>query len=104
MRSRCQRSARALGTWLACHWWRRDGNALAGRVRRCCREAAAPPGTPFLGGRSRVDLRPFLSVCSLRAAPHPDSPLIWRAAAVAAAWLRPRPWARVGVVTDAAVL
>src|SRR5881392_2643242 len=62
MRSRCHRSARALGTWLACHWWRRDGNALAGRVRRCCREAAAPPGAPFLGndpgGASRLPLNP----------------------------------------------
>src|SRR5438093_524960 len=62
MRSRCHRSARALGTWLACHWWRRDGNALAGRVRRCCREAAAPPGTPFLGndpgGAWRLPLNP----------------------------------------------
>src|SRR5436190_1235255 len=60
MRSRCHRSARALGTWLACHWWRRDGKALAGRVRRCCREAAAPPGTPFLeigtGGLLRFPL------------------------------------------------
>ena len=53
MRLRCHRSARALGTWLACHWWRRDGKALAGRVRRCCREAAAPPGTPFLGNDPR---------------------------------------------------
>src|SRR5207247_11354923 len=43
------RASRARGTWLACHWWRRDGKPLAGRVRRCCREAAAPPGTPFLG-------------------------------------------------------
>src|SRR5438876_286516 len=34
---------------LECRWWPRDGKALAGRVRRCCREAAAPPGTPFLG-------------------------------------------------------
>ena len=73
MRSRCHRSARALGTWLACRWWRRDGNALAGRVRRCCREAAAPPGTPFLGGRSRVELRSFVSVCSVRDATNGDS-------------------------------
>src|SRR5213592_1038346 len=62
VRSRCHRSARALGTWLACHWWRRDGKALAGRVRRCCREAAAPPGTPFLGndpgGAWRLPLNP----------------------------------------------
>jgi len=44
------RSACALRrTWLTCHWWPRDGKALAGRVSRCCREAAAPPGTPFLG-------------------------------------------------------
>ena len=49
MRSRCHRSARALGTWLACHWWRRDGKVLAGCVSRCCREPAAPPGTQFLG-------------------------------------------------------
>src|SRR5213592_1836716 len=62
VRSRCHRSARALGTWLACHWWRRDGKPLAGRVRRCCREAAAPPGTPFLGndpgGGWRLPLNP----------------------------------------------
>src|SRR2546425_2769430 len=53
---------RALGTWLACRWWRRDGKALAGCVRRCCREAAAPPGTPFLGndpgGVGRLPLNP----------------------------------------------
>src|SRR5207245_627590 len=60
VRSRCHRSARALGTWLACHWWRRDGKALAGRLRRCCREAAAPPGTPVSRERSRVELRAFL--------------------------------------------
>src|SRR5207249_1315782 len=41
--------ARALGTWLACHWWRRDGKVLAGCVSRCCREAAARLGTPFRG-------------------------------------------------------
>src|SRR5436190_1235254 len=62
VRLRCHRSARALGTWLACHWWRRDGKPLAGRVRRCCREAAAPPGTPFLasdpGGGWRLRLNP----------------------------------------------
>src|SRR5438067_10244423 len=47
---------------LECRWWRRDGKALAGRVRRCCREAAAPPGTPFLGndpgGAWRLPLNP----------------------------------------------
>ena len=49
VRSPCYRSAGTIGgAWLACHWWRRDGKALAGRVSRCCREAAAPPGTPFL--------------------------------------------------------
>jgi len=53
VRSRCHRSARTLGTWLACRWWRRDGKAPAGRVRRCCSEAAAPPGTPFLGNDPR---------------------------------------------------
>src|SRR5213596_3311660 len=60
--SRCHRSARVLGTWLACHWWRRDGKPLAGRVSRCCREAAGPPGTPFLandaGGGWRLPLNP----------------------------------------------
>src|SRR6266516_2631031 len=63
LRSRCHRSARALRrTWLTCHWWRRDGKALAGPMSRCCREAAAPPGTPFLGndprGAWRLPLNP----------------------------------------------
>src|SRR5438552_3785925 len=49
VRSRCHRSARALGTWLTCHWWRRDGKVLAGCVSRCCREAAARLGTSFRG-------------------------------------------------------
>src|SRR5207249_2534068 len=53
----------ALGrTWLTCHWWPRDGKALAGRVSRSCREAAAPPGTPVLGndpgGAWRLPLNP----------------------------------------------
>src|ERR1041384_8590332 len=38
----CHRCARAR---LACHWWRRDGEALLVRMSGCCREAAAPLGT-----------------------------------------------------------
>src|SRR5439155_1435873 len=47
--------------------------ALAGRMSRCCREAAAPAGTPFLGGQSRVELRSFVLVCSVRDATNGDS-------------------------------
>src|SRR5881628_392149 len=65
MQSRWRDSARALGTWLACHWWRRDGKALAGRVSRCCREAAARLGTAFsrgtIAGRTSL-LHPVCSV------------------------------------------
>src|SRR5947207_13632156 len=101
MRSRCHRAARALGTWLACHWWRRDGNALAGRVRRCCREAAARLA-PRFGERSRVELRSFVSVCSVRDATKLDRSTSWRTDAVAVSELRPRPWDVVVVVLVAA--
>src|SRR5438034_11757114 len=47
-RSEERRVGKALGTRLTCHWWPRDGNALAGRVRRCCREAAARLSHPLL--------------------------------------------------------
>ena len=92
----------ALGrTWLTCHWWPRDGKALAGRVRRCCREAAARLA-PRFGERSRVELRSLVSVRSVRDATHPDSSMRWRTDAVAVSWLRPRPWDLVGVSLVAA--
>src|ERR1044071_4683843 len=40
-------AAPKVGGW-ACHRWRRVGEALLVRVSGCCREAAAPLGTPFL--------------------------------------------------------
>ena len=78
-----------LGPGWRCHWCRRDGKALAGRVRRCCREAAAPPGTPFLGNdprgasrlppirdqpatRRRVDSRPLTTGAGTDRDPKPE--------------------------------
>src|SRR5437773_384654 len=102
VRSRCHRSARTLGTWLACRWWRRDGKALAGRVRRCCREAAAPPGTPFLGndpgGAWRLPLNPH-SDDSSRLVDEGGAPVrsrCHRSARTLGTWLACRWWRRDG--------
>src|SRR5438552_1580441 len=131
VRSRCHRSARALGTWLACHWWRRDGKALEGRGGGCCCEAAARLA-PRFRERSRVELRSLVSVRSVRDATnrdpafeadarlamalplseqlrrsdsdttHLDSSTRWLRGAVAVSSLRPSPWDLVGLSLVAA--